>query len=248
MWLLRLPACAFVRVESVAPGSQACVGNPGNLEVTPSALAVALVAIGTGILIVRELVALARRPVSMPAPTARDLLPLGVIALAGGGLIALAGALPSQGALFVLPGLVPEVVALLVAIPLGLVAAQVVTARDARRFVVGFVVGVATWFAILYPNVSALPLPSRLVNAYQGILPTYLYPFQFPVNTAERGSVSLLDPGLVVLGVALAMATVVVGYAAWAWRVALAERAEIGPGGSALSGPGGADYAPGGKA
>ena len=35
----------------------------------------------------------------------------------------------------------------------------------------------------LYPNISALPLPSAIVNAYQGLLPTYLYPFQFPVNT-----------------------------------------------------------------
>ena len=38
-------------------------------------------------------------------------------------------------------------------------------------------------FLVLYPNISALPLPSIVVNAYQGLLPTYLYPFQFPVNT-----------------------------------------------------------------
>ena len=39
------------------------------------------------------------------------------------------------------------------------------------------------WFVVFYPNISALPLPSTVVNAYQGLLPTYLYAFQFPVNT-----------------------------------------------------------------
>ena len=57
--------------------------------------------------------------------------------------------------------------------------------RDARRFVVGLGVAVVGWFAILYPNISALPLPSAVVDAYQGILPTYLYAFQFPVSTVD---------------------------------------------------------------
>ena len=40
--------------------------------------------------------------------------------------------------------------------------------------------------SILYPNITALPLPSAVVAAYQGILPTYLYAFQFPVSTVDR--------------------------------------------------------------
>ena len=59
--------------------------------------------------------------------------------------------------------------------PLLLVAIQIITARDARRFVLGFVVVVAAWFVFLYPNISALPMPATLANAYQGLLPTYLY-------------------------------------------------------------------------
>ena len=39
------------------------------------------------------------------------------------------------------------------------------------------------WLWSLYPNIAALPLPSTVVNAYQGLLPTYLYAFQFPVST-----------------------------------------------------------------
>ena len=49
-------------------------------------------------------------------------------------------------------------------------------------------VAVVGWFVILYPNIAALPLPSALVNAYQGILPTYLYAFQFPVSTVDRNT------------------------------------------------------------
>ena len=43
----------------------------------------------------------------------------------------------------------------------------------------------------------ALPLPSTIVNAYQGLLPTYLYAFQFPVSTASATvPTPLLSPTL----------------------------------------------------
>ena len=48
---------------------------------------------------------------------------------------------------------------MIAAIPLALVAIQIVTARDARRFAAGFVIAAAAWFVILYPNIAALPLP-----------------------------------------------------------------------------------------
>ena len=98
--------------------------------------------------------------------------------------------------------------------------------RDARRFVVGFVVAVVAWFVILYPNISALPLPSAVVAAYQGILPTYLYAFQFPVSTVDperrtrhssrRPWRSCCSPSTVTC--------LVVAYSAWVWRLTLAER------------------------
>jgi len=63
------------------------------------------------------------------------------------------------------------------------------------------------------------------VNAYQGLLPTYLYPFQFPVNTDPAGSLPLLGSlDLLALTAALAVTCAVVGYSAWTWRVALAGR------------------------
>ena len=86
----------------------------------------------------------------------------------------LATGLLGDAVVVALSGLNSTAVALLVAIPLGAVAWVVLTARDARRFVAGFGIAAAAWTVILYPNIAALPLPSAVVNAYQGILPTYL--------------------------------------------------------------------------
>ena len=73
---------------------------------------------------------------------------------------------------------------------------------------------------ILYPNISALPLPAAIVNAYQGLLPTYLYAFQFAVNTIDRrGATAFADSAVrSLLVVALVVACAVVGYCAWVWR------------------------------
>ena len=76
---------------------------------------------------------------------------------------------------------------------------------------------------MLYPNIAALPLPSMIVNAYQGILPTYLYAFQFPVSTVDRTTTTpLLTREFVLLAVTLVVTCLVVAYSAWVWRLSLA--------------------------
>jgi hypothetical protein len=235
---MRIPLCAIAGVESVNPGSQACNGNPGNLVVTPAALAMVVVGLVTLIVIVRMLVGLSRpRPDGRPLAFS-DLAPLVITAIIGGSLLALTRLLPSSDPLFSFAGIVPELIALLVALPLLLVAVQVVTARDARRFVLGFVAVAAVWFALLYPNISALPLPSTIVNAYQGLLPTYIYAFQFGVNTVERGgSISFSDPRFAVLVVFLVAACAVVAYSARVWRMSLAD--DVRATGGSAGGPAG---------
>jgi len=106
------------------------------------------------------------------------------------------------------------------------VAAVVMTARDARRFVIGALGAIGFWFVFWYPNIAALPLPSAIHNAYQGLLPTYLYPFQFPVSTVDRNVAgpNLVDIRVGALLAALVVVAIVVGYSAWTWRIALAER------------------------
>ncbi len=99
---------------------------------------------------------------------------------------------------------------------------------------VGVALAAVGWFVIWYPNLSALPLPSTIVNAYQGLLPTYLYPFQFPVNTDPAGAAPrllALEPAILL--VALTVTACVLAYSAWVWRIALAERAADDGAGSA---------------
>jgi hypothetical protein len=85
-------------------------------------------------------------------------------------------------------------------------------------------VAAVAWFVVLYPNISALPLPAAVVSAYQGILPTYLYAFQFPVSTVTRATdAPIFTPMLAVLTVALTVTCLVVAYSAWVWRLTLAD-------------------------
>ncbi|MFL5755573.1 MAG: phospholipid carrier-dependent glycosyltransferase [Chloroflexota bacterium] len=229
LWLLRTPLCGFVRVDAVNPGSQACTGAPANLEVSPQAAATAIVGIVFVVVLVRLLGDLGDESGRGPRHPTR-LVPLGLTVVGAFVALLVASSLPATGSIVAISGIVPEAAAIPIGLLLVLVAAQVVAARDARRFVVGFVAAVAAWFAILYPNISALQLPTTIVNAYQGLLPTYLYAFQFPVTTQHTGAGSFSDPRFFVLGLSVFIACVVIGYTVWVWRVGIAERRLGGPG------------------
>jgi hypothetical protein len=71
-----------------------------------------------------------------------------------------------------------------------------------------------------------------MVNTYQGLLPTYVYTFQFPVSSVDRNVTgpSLFSAGPALLLVALAVLAAVLAYSTYSWRVALAERAARGGG------------------
>jgi hypothetical protein len=100
------------------------------------------------------------------------------------------------------------------------------------------VIAAATvFFVVFYPNIAALPLPSSVFNAYQGILPTWLYPFQFPDNTdAPVAAQPVLSLVPILTAVMLTVLCVIVGYSAWSSRIPRVGRGD-GPGGSGGSGP-----------
>jgi hypothetical protein len=224
LWILRYPLCSLANVESVNPGSAACNGNPGNLVITPASAGLVVVTVVTVIVMLKLLFDLGRPRIGARQLSARDLAPLILTAAIGVVALLISRALPDDAPLISVAGVVPEIIALLAAIPLGIAAIQIATARDARRFVAGLVSAAVIWFAVLYPNIAALPLPAAVVNAYQGLLPTYLYAFQFGVNTVDRsGAIKFADPKFAVLVAVLAIACAVVAYSAWAWRQALAE-------------------------
>ena len=223
LWILARPLCGFVNVEAANPGSQACPALIPDLVVTARAGALVLVVVLGLLGIVLRLLELGGRngPVRVDLRTAFRPLLLASVAV----VIALAvvAVLPDTPILS-LTGVPVEPIAVVVGLPLAYLALQVFSATDPRRFAAGIVVAASGWFAILYPNISALPLPATIVNAYQGILPTHLYAFQFPVSTVARGVDSpLLTPTLAILLGALALTCLVVAYSAWVWRLALAD-------------------------
>ncbi|MBI2776908.1 MAG: phospholipid carrier-dependent glycosyltransferase [Chloroflexi bacterium] len=238
LWLFHRPLCAFVRVTDVNPGSRACPTVIPDFVLTGRALSIAIV-VGIGVLlVVRLLLSLAADgddgdDAGRAGSEGRGILArLGGIALAAAGVsvaFVVASVFFQETPLVTWTNVPVEPIALVVTLALLPVAAFVATARDARRFVVGIVVAIAVWFVVWYPNFAALPLPSALSNAYQGLLPSYVYPFQFPVSTVDRNVAgpSLIGTGPALLAITIVAAGLAVGYAAWVWRITVAERAYL---------------------
>ncbi len=249
MWLFKGPLCAYVRVVAVNPGSQACVATaPGQIVLTWRTAGIIGVLLVAGVLLVVQLLRLGP-PDRSRREMDRRLVGIGLTALLGVIALLAVGAVLPDTAILNQDGFRIEPIALVVLIALLPVAWVVATARDARRFAAGMLIACIAWFVVWYPNISALPLPSAIVNAYQGLLPTYLYAFQFPVNTDPVQPFHLMNP-TTILGVsvpaapllfgALLLTCVVVGYSAWTWRVSAAEReaeasdpSSLAPGGRA---------------
>jgi 4-amino-4-deoxy-L-arabinose transferase-like glycosyltransferase len=96
-----------------------------------------------------------------------------------------------------------------VALPVGIwlvgsvVAAWFIIGMRKPRALVGVTVGAAAiGFAVLYPALSALPLPSGWPFIYQGLLPTWDISFQFNSNTSPVSDVPLLGVGALAVGAA----------------------------------------------
>jgi cytochrome bd-type quinol oxidase subunit 2 len=232
--------CGFVGVDRAVANSAACPPVIPDLVLTGQAAAVAgiaFVAIVAFIYLVATL-----------DPTRDDIgsATLKLVAIAGGATLAIVVALVfvPPVALLDFQSFPAEPLVLIVSMALLFLAVFVATARDARRFVVGLVVAAVGWFLVVYPNFSALPLPTVVANAYQGLLPTYPYPFQFPSNRAAVvKDVKLLDPTALVLAGAVVLLCLVLAYSAWVWRIAIAEReadaADAAAGGVISGSPGG---------
>jgi C-terminal four TMM region of protein-O-mannosyltransferase len=225
MHVFSRPLCGFVGVLSVRDPSAACPPYIPQFVLTWRAAGLAL---AVGIAVLLFLLVLGGRYALPRFATGRStawwvVVSAVVVGLAAVPMLALA-AMP-EVPMLVLSDVPVEPIALLVAIPLGYLSVQVLAARDARRFVGGVMVAVFVAFLVFYPNFSALPLPSTMVNAYQGLLPTYLYDFQFPVSTVNRSApVNFVTPVMGALVAGLVFACLVVAYSAWTWRITAVER------------------------
>ncbi|MFH0750933.1 MAG: phospholipid carrier-dependent glycosyltransferase, partial [Chloroflexota bacterium] len=227
LWLFRGPLCALIDVERANPGSQACT-QAAALPIGLTIQAVGLIAViaVAGVALVWQLLDVDRamRRGAGPGRT-RPAIARIWMTLAGGvaALVIAVAVLPATP--LIQTGSIPgELLSLLLLGILGPLAWVVLRAASPRRFVIGLVLATGFVFVLFYPNVAGLPLPDAVHNWYQGLLPTWLYPFQFPVNIDPAVSVSLLGPWPVLLFVAVMLAAGFVAYSAWVWRLALAER------------------------
>jgi hypothetical protein len=242
MWLFRSPLCTFVRVTVASPGSQACVASPPGEIVLTARTAGLIIVMGVAIVaIVWQLLRLDRQRAEGPAARAPGLGSLVLTAVLSALAIVVVARFLGETVLFSVAGFSPEILALGLLVPLGFAAWLILTARDARRFVAGFIYVAVMWALIWYPNISGLAMPSAFYNAYQGFLPTYLYPFQFPVNMDPATALpKLLSVDLGVLLAAIVVTCGVVAYSAWTWRVSTAIRddgTDVDGGEAVASGP-----------
>ena len=222
LWLFDRPLCAFVGVERAVPNSQVCPPLIPEFVLTAQTLVL-------GVVVCVAILVFLRQLSSLDASQAGEgsfsqLMPLAITAGAALFGLLLVRIVPVTP-LLTLTTIPVEPVAIIFGLPLLLLALFVATARDARRFVIGLVTAAVAWFLVFYPNISALPLPGVVANAYQGILPTWVYAFQFPkLRESVVKDVKLFDTIPAVLAVALILLCIVLAYSAWVWRITLAER------------------------
>jgi len=229
LWLVRVPLCALAGTSRVAPNSQVCgfVSMPFVLTERVAASAVVLL-VGGAILVWQVRLVMAERAFAADRerPNGGGLLRSGapwLVITAGALLAALALAQTRFGdeALISAPlgALGPYAFAVIGTVPLAIAAWFVLTMRDPHRFVIG-VLGAATlWFVVFYADISGLPIPTGLKNIFQVLpLPTYVYDFQFAVNTDPPQTLQVLGLQSGSLVLVTAALTLAVMYAAWTRR------------------------------
>jgi hypothetical protein len=228
LWLLRVPLCAISGVAQVNPGSQAC-GYVSEAFVLTERMAVSLVIILVGILVLlwqaRTLGLRRRRSEIDGAPEGR--LPAGslwllVTAVTTGIAIAIVQTRFPETPLITAPigDLGPYLGAILLGIPLAVVAWIVLGARDPRRFVIGAFGAMAIWFVVFQPDIAALPVPTGITRLFQTLpLSTYNYDFQFAVNTASATTTSVVSIESLALAAMVAFIAGAAMYAVRTWRL-----------------------------
>ena len=118
--------------------------------------------------------------------------------------VCLSGGFGTPGPLVGAAALVPATVA----------AWSILGATDMRRIFTITIGSIAAVALIWYPNWSALPLPTGVHNWYQGVLPTWAWPFQFGVTLESSAEAALVSSATLIVGVLLLCAAAAGAYGA----------------------------------
>ena len=100
-------------------------------------------------------------------------------------------------------------------VPATVAAWSILGATNMRRMFGTTLGSIAAVALVWYPNWSALPLPTGLHNWYQGVIPTWTWPFQFGVTLERPAETSLFGGGTLVAGALLVFAAVAGAYGAY---------------------------------
>jgi hypothetical protein len=245
LWLTKYQLCGLARVGLDDYWRQAVCGpTVGDMTVTTQMFFIAAILVIALAVLAIVLVRLERNPPDEDDQGRSWMIQLLTPVVIAGFLILLAGASAPRTKLLEVP--VPsDFVALFMLIILGALAFGALAMRDSRRMVLAVCVAAVIFFVAFYPNLSALPMPASLAPVYNGMLPTWLYGFQFAVNQQESQSVALVGLNTGAVTFAVMCAAVLAGYAAWVHRVVLGYRRHLLVAGGPADGEGPAGGAEG---
>ena len=242
-WVLKYPLCGLARVSPGDYwGNTICGNGTGDVRVETRMLEIAIVLVVALIALALILWRLERRQNAGQEDRfwiLQLLLPVGV----AGALLGWFGTNGSHDTVFQ-AALPSDGIALVLLPVLAVMAFIVLTARNPRRFVLGACAAVIVTFLALYPNLSALPLPNKIINVYEALLPTWFYGFQFSVNLQEAASVQLFGTWSILLTMVALFVAGFFAWAAWERRVVVGYRRRMRLSGDAAAAAG-ADAAAG---
>jgi hypothetical protein len=232
LWLTKYQLCGLARVDMSAGNSNAywtniaCGATTGDFRLETRMALIGLVLLAALVVLALTLVRLERNPPQDGEYGRTWIFQLLAPVIVAGGLILWLGATASHDQLFEVP--VPsDLVAILMLVFLGALAAAALSLRDSRRMVLAVCVAAVIMFVAFYPNLSALPMPSNITSVYNGLLPTWIYGFMFSVDQQQGNAPGLIGIPTVSLSVAVLFAAMLAGYAAWVRRVVVGYRRHL---------------------
>ncbi|MFN8520401.1 MAG: phospholipid carrier-dependent glycosyltransferase [Chloroflexota bacterium] len=218
MWLGRSVLCGAANVEGTDAGGQVCGASVRDVTLDQRSIMVLVVLVVAAVAL---LGALWRAYRAGPPPAGSGWLAspttLVVAVVAAGAAALLAVVLLVDDAGSVTFQLTADELGALSLLVLLAPAWLVLRARDARRFALGVVAAAALFLLIWYPNLTGLPVPDGLATAFQGLLPTWTYDFQFAVNRElpEPGGMADLSTAVVAVATLLGVGVVMVAARIW---------------------------------